>query len=112
MSKIYIAGKVKDLPPNEVKQKFALAAQQIKEAGHTAINPVELIEQYNEQIKLSGGIPLSDNDEKQRKQILKICTDSLMDCDQIHLLHDWQQSAGATFEKQVADFFKIPVYNG
>lgn len=111
MSKIYIAGKVKDLPPNEVKQKFALAAQQIKEAGHNAINPVEFIEQYNEHIKLSGGVPLSDNDEQQRREILKMCTDLLMDCDKIYLLHDWQQSAGATFEKQVADFFKIPVYH-
>ena len=111
MAKVYIAGKIKGLPKIETEKKFHNASFEIFTDGHSAVDPFHFIKQYNHDIKLSGGIPLSDEDPQQRREIMKICTDLLMGCDYIYLCHDWQDSEGATFEKQVADFFNIPIYN-
>jgi len=111
MAKVYIAGKIKDLPQAETATKFKVAALKVLAKGHKAIDPFSFIKNHNEHLRLSGGMALSDNDPNQRKEILKICIGLLMDCDYIYLLHDWQDSEGATFEKQVADFFNIPVFN-
>ena len=111
MAKVYIAGKVKDLPIEEVKRKFVNATIELDNEGHVAVNPVLFIETHNDLLVKSGGMTLSDDDPKQRREILKICISLLMDCDYIYLLHDWQESEGATFEKQVADMFGIKVYN-
>lgn len=112
MAKVYIAGKIKGLPAKNTRLKFINASISVFSKGHTPINPFGFIEEYNKSIIKSGGMPLSDDDPQQRKEIMKMCTDLLMGCDYIYLLHDWQESAGATFEKQVADFFNIPIYNG
>lgn len=111
MAKVYIAGKIKDLPQAETETKFRIAALKILANGHNPIDPFSFVKNHNEHLQLSGGVALSDNDPNQRKEILKMCISLLMGCDYIYLLHDWQNSEGATFEKQVADFFNIPVYN-
>ncbi|WP_410221905.1 DUF4406 domain-containing protein [Pedobacter sp.] len=110
MAKIYIAGKVKGLPKDQVAKKFEIAAKTIKDAGHDPVNPFEHIDALNNILIENGELPLSDDDTQQRNEILKICLDLLTECDHIYLLHDWQDSQGATFEKQVADAFNIPVY--
>lgn len=111
MAKVYIAGKIKGLPPKQTELKFINASIEVFNNNHQPINPVAIIKEHNQLLKKSGGIPLSDEDPQQRREIMKICTDLLMGCDFIYLCHDWQDSEGATFEKQVADFFNIPVYN-
>lgn len=111
MAKIYIAGAIKGLPQNEVKEKFALAAKKLKEAGHDPVDPFAFIAQWNRILKKAGRKELSDDDNEGRKKILRACIGLLMECEGIHLLHDWQQSEGANFEKQVADFFNMPLYD-
>lgn len=108
--KVYIAGAIKGLPVSEVRTKFDNAAKKLSDNGCTAINPFAFIERHNIVLQASGTEPLSDYNPEHRKRIMRICINLLMDCDSIFLLHDWQNSEGANFEKQIADFFKIPVY--
>ena len=107
MAKIYIAGSVSGLPIEMVKTKFKNAENAFKNAGHVVVNPVEFIEQHNSLLVKSGGKALTDDCPKSRKMILKICFNLLMDCDYIHLLHDWQESDGAQKEYVLADMLNI-----
>lgn len=111
MEKVYIAGKVKGLPMLETEIKFDNAAKQIDSNGDMPINPVWFLKNHNQTLKREGMLPLSDDNPEQRKEIMKVCLNLLVQCDAILLLHDWQESEGAVFEKQVADFFNIPIYN-
>lgn len=39
--KIYISGKISDLPTEQVKEKFAKAEAQIRAFGHEPVNPLD-----------------------------------------------------------------------
>lgn len=71
--KIYISGKISDLPMEEVRAKFAQAEQQIMAFGHTPVNP------------LNNGQPTDASWEEQMLASIKM----LFECDAIYMLHDW-----------------------
>lgn len=94
---VYIAGKVTGLEYVYVHSKFALREAQLIKQGYVVINPCDLID---------------ENEDWQTA--MKICVSLLSFADYISLLDDWQESEGATLEKNLADKFKIPVleFNG
>ena len=85
--KIYISGKISDLPREEVRAKFAQAEQQIVAFGHTPINP------------LNNGQPADASWEEQMLASIKM----LFECDAIYMLHDWGHSRGARIERNIAE---------
>ena len=108
---VYIAGKVKDLPVDAVIEKFKRAKEAIKFKDAIPYSPVELIA-LNNAFRETVGMPiLSDDKPEDRDKIMKLCIKALAGCDAIYLCHDWQDSKGATIEKQVADLLNIPVFN-
>lgn len=90
----YIAGKVTGIPYKDVFLKFKARQLELEAAGYAVINPCELLAQstgWNE--------------------AMKVCIYMLQFADGISLLHDWQDSKGATMEKNHADALEIEVIN-
>lgn len=82
---VYIAGKVTGLPYKEVVVKFHKAQIALEEAGYFVINPIALV-----------------HEGADWQQAMRICLSYLPLADHIHLLHDWQDSEGATLERELA----------
>lgn len=79
--KVYIAGKISDLPINEVREKFDAAKQRVKEMGFEPVSPLEngcKSEYWHEQ--------------------MMACLPLLLECDGIYMLEDWTESQGARIE--------------
>ena len=111
MKTIYIAGRVTGLPIEEVKDHFRNYQLQLEQQGHNAINPVELIELINEERRnLNDQHPGLDLKEiTVYNKIMGICLCEMCDADEIHMLPGWQDSKGATLEREVAIRLGIPV---
>jgi len=90
--KVYIAGKVSDLPSWEVFIKFAQAEMWLREKGHETVNPLRLC-----------------SSKWTWEQCMRVCIPELMKCDAICLLHDWAESRGAVWEYHDAQMLKMPV---
>lgn len=90
--KVYIAGKVSDLPSWEVFIKFAQAEMWLREQGHETVNPLRLC-----------------SSKWTWEQCMRVCIPELMKCDAICLLHDWAESRGAVWEYHDAQMLKMPV---
>lgn len=84
--KVYISGKISDLPTDQVASKFEQAEQQVKACGHKPINPLS-----------SGVHPL----ESWNTHIVADIA-MLLECDAIYLLKDWSDSKGARIEANIA----------
>lgn len=93
--KIYIAGKVTGENPIDCTEKFGDAALKLDALGFEAINPLEVVGNWN-----------TPWDVAMRK-----CITALMECDGIILLSDWYESKGARAEHLIANTFEIPVFN-
>ena len=91
--KIYIAGKITDEPLQEVTMRFGAKEKELREQGHTVINP----------LALSVGRQIS------WEAIMKECIAALMECDEVHLLPSWQGSKGATLERNIAEGLNMKV---
>jgi hypothetical protein len=96
MKKIYIAGKVTGLPKDEVVEKFAAMQKQIEEMGCEAVNPIEIVKDFN--------TPWN--------QAMRLCIAALTLCDAIVLLPDWFSSNGAKIEWDISKQLKIPDFRG
>lgn len=107
MKRIYIAGKVSGLPIEEVITKFHKKQMELINDGHTVINPVELIGQINAVRENKRLEPLVDKYD--RKQIMRICIIELLNCHEVHLLHDWEHSKGALEEIGMALKYGIKI---
>lgn len=92
---IYIAGKVTGLLAKTVQVKFKKAQNELEEKGFDVVNPVELINNPNE-----------DWDVAMNK-----CIEALQLCDAIVLLPCWQDSKGACIEQKLAQDLEIPIFN-
>lgn len=79
--KVYIAGKISDLPPHEVATKFNAAKAKLTAMGYTPVSPLEngcKSEHWHEQ--------------------MMACLPMLLECDGIYMLEDWTESNGARIE--------------
>lgn len=100
--KIYIAGRVKGLPIDQVEQMFAKRQQELEAQGFEVINPVAKISQLNKMLAISKNAILSDHDPEDRKAILKFCLQWMLEADEIDLLFNWKESEFAQKERNIA----------
>jgi hypothetical protein len=90
--KIYIAGKVTGEPQAECVLKFATAKQKIEALGFEAINPLEVVGDW----------------QTPWNKAMRMCISKLTECDAIVLISDWSSSKGAIFEYEIAKQLEIP----
>lgn len=81
----YIAGKITGLPKTHVKDKFNIIATQLSGMGYDVVKP----DAVNDDSKTW--------DDAVRNDIKK-----MLECDEVHLLPDWQDSRGAQLERDIA----------
>lgn len=81
----YVAGKISGLPKTDVRDKFRLFTRQLQEAGYIVVNPVAVHDDTRSW------------DDAVRCEIKK-----MLECDEVHLLPDWQESRGAQLERDIA----------
>ena len=87
MEKIYISGKIGGLSEQEVRAKFEAAEMELTAEGYEVVNPAK------------NGLPFNAPWEVH----VAIDIILLLGCDSIYLLPCWEQSKGATLEKNIAD---------
>lgn len=85
--KIYISGKISELPDYEVKEKFEQAEALIRSLGHEPVSPVK-----------NGLLPSSPWKEHMVADIRL-----LFGCKAIYMLPDWMESRGARIEYKIAE---------
>ena len=81
----YIAGKITGLPKRHVNDKFNMMAKQLTGMGYQVVKP----EAVTDDTKTW--------DDAVRSDIKK-----MLECDEVHLLPDWQDSRGAQLERDIA----------
>ena len=81
----YIAGKITGLPKGIVKDKFNMMARQLSGMGYQVVKPDAVTDDTNSW------------DDAVRNDIKK-----MLECDEVHLLSDWQDSRGAQLERDIA----------
>ena len=94
--KIYLCGPITGIPQNNYLQ-FKEAAEILRNAGYqSVINPHDLFE----------GI---DTSGFAHHDYMKVCLKTMVDCDLLLTLDDWEKSVGATLEVKVARVLLIEV---
>ena len=81
----YIAGKITGLPKGHVQDKFETISNQLSGMGYEVVKPVALSDDTKTW------------DDSVRSDIKK-----MLECDEVHLLPDWQDSKGAQLERDIA----------
>lgn len=102
IKRAYVAGKVTGLPIEKVKTKFQNKVNELLAAGYDVVNPVAKVAFYNQYERPDR--PLNGWNEEMR-----FCIKQLMDCDELHLLPCWKDSAGAQLERYIALRLGMPV---
>ena len=95
MKKIYIAGKVSGETQVECAMKFEAVQKQVEALGFQAINPLEVVGHW----------------DTTWEEAMKKCIKSLLDCEGMVLLPDWEQSTGAQIERKIAEDLGITICN-
>lgn len=83
--KIYIAGPMTALPEHNYPA-FHRAAKRLRDQGHQAVNPAEIV--------IDTSTPWVD--------CMRADLHALLDCDAVFMLHGHEKSKGATLEKHIA----------
>lgn len=89
--KIYISGKISDMPYEEAFNNFLKAEHALKQIGFEVVNPMKLDHK--------NAVTWSD--------YMRTDIKALMDCDNIFMLSNWRKSEGAKLEKHIADALEI-----
>jgi len=91
----YIAGKITGLPKGYVKDKFNFIANQLTRRGYYVVKPIAITDETHPWNEAVG------SDVKK-----------MLECDEVHLLPDWQESSWAKLERDIAlRFGKQVVYH-
>ena len=94
--KVYIAGKVSGEPIAQCTMKFGTAQKQIEALGLQAVNPLEVVGDWNASWETA----------------MKMCLKALMDCHAVVVLDDWRDSEGANLELVLAKRLGILIFYG
>jgi len=94
--RIYIAGAITALPPEEAEANFAEAAARIEWKGHVALDPYAMVDQtpgrsYNE-------------------YLLDALRIMLTEADAVYFMPNWEHSTGARIERAICFERVIPRY--
>jgi hypothetical protein len=82
---VYIAGKITGLPKEEVQSKFNNITSRLTDMGYTVVNPAVSLEE-----------------ERNWRDAVRSDIKKMLECDEVHLLPDWQESRGAQLERDIA----------
>ena len=92
--KIYIAGKVTGEDIAECTEKFKTAQTQIEALGFEAINPLDVVGDW----------------QTPWNKAMRMCVAKLTECDGIAMLDDWSKSKGAIVEWEISKQLEIPQF--
>ncbi len=93
MKRIYIAGKMTDLPELNFPA-FADAAKRLRAAGFDVVSPVEICPDK--------GIEWA--------AAMRLDIPAMLECDAVVLLDGWENSRGAKLEKHIAEALGMPCW--
>ena len=82
---VYRAGKITGLPKEDVKSKFNMITTQLHSMGYHVVRPLAVSEE---------GTTWPDS--------IRLDIKKMLECDEVHLLPDWQESRGAQLERDIA----------
>lgn len=105
----YIAGAVRGLDPVMVAAKFEAKQKELEAQGYHVYNPVKEMKTINATRIGLGMHELKDDDTEDRKKIIGFGIGLMAAADELHLLHDWQESEGATKELTVAKLIPMTI---
>jgi len=80
----YVSGNITGLPKTAVQSKFDIIGEELAGKGYQVVKPAALTDDK----EVSGDV---------RNDIKK-----MLECDEVHLLSDWQDSRGAQLERDIA----------
>lgn len=83
----YVAGKITGLPIGEVKQKFNIISNELTGKGYDVVTPI--------------AVGVTD-DSRRWDDAIRSDIKQMLECDEVHLLPDWQESRGAQLERDIA----------
>lgn len=81
----YIAGKVSGLPKAQVTDKFNIVADRLSGMGYKVVQPAAVTE-----------------DPQTWESAVRNDIKKMLECDEVHMLPDWQESRGAQLERDIA----------
>ena len=97
MKKVYISGRISDLPREQYMKMFSIAEDMLRKKGYKPVNPTRFFTcKYIWLYKLLG-----------YRLTLLYDLWRLMRCDMIYKIPGWRDSRGANIESCVAYHFKI-----
>lgn len=103
---VYIAGGVKGLPVAGVMKKFEAKHMELEALGYKVYNPIAEVYMENANratfAAVNGPSLPKLNDEDTRNQTIGFCLYLMCHCEEVYLLPGWQESQGATLERDVA----------
>lgn len=105
MKKVYISGRISDLPREQYMTMFGIAEQMLRKKGYKVVNPTRVwVCRWEWLWKI-----LAWGTSEHTAYTLTLLYDLwlLMRCDLIYKLPGWQQSRGANIESCVAYHYKI-----
>ncbi len=109
MKKIYLAGKITDLPFEVAVENFADAEQFVTAHGYVALNPMTLVQQA-EWARNFDDDSLTECERPYNDMLLDALRIVLTDAEAIFMLENWQTSKGARIEHAIARELGIPVF--
>lgn len=86
MKKCYIAGKIGDLPRQEVYDNFYKGKIEVIALGYAALSPLDLPHNHN----------------KTWSKYMREDLRAMLECDAVYSLRNWRDSNGATIEVNLA----------
>ena len=81
----YVAGKITGLPKEDVQSKFNQLSSHLTGMGYNVINPANVLD-----------------DNRNWNDAVRSDIKKMLECDEVHLLPDWQESRGAQLERDIA----------
>ena len=104
--KVYISGPITN--KNNYRIDFFFCVLQLKKMGYQVCNPATFSQEIESDILYCFGRKPTYN------EYMKFAIKKLLDCDAITMLPDWQESKGATAERQIAivlNYIQVEVKN-
>ena len=81
----YVAGKITGLSRPHVKEKFSQISDRLKGMGYHVVQPV--------------GVTTEDHEWEDN---IRYDIKKMLECDELHMLPDWQESRSAKLERDIA----------
>ncbi len=94
--KIYISGKITGLTPDQAFSFFNNAELYLTEKGYEVINPITIPHEH----------------DKTWESYMRNDLKALLDCDEIYMLNNWNESRGAIIEHDLANKLGLKIIYG